>query len=113
MVDAALAELIIGRIALYKARALQDACDAQKLCGIEASAEVGPAQRRADILYARKRRASAHDHHVLCGARLAEAVFDLKPVRARTQLEAGLLASLGHGLGRKHVQHDGKLQYVK
>ena len=37
-----------------------------------------------------------------------EACLKLRPSADR--LEACLLASLGHCLGREHVQHDGKLQ---
>ena len=113
VVDAGPAELIVGGVALYQAGALQNAGDAEKLCRIQAAAEIRAAERGADILNAGQRGASAHDHHVLCRACLREAAFDLEPVRARAQLQAGLPAALGDGLRRQHIEDRRKLQYVE
>ena len=97
MVDTAFAELIIGCVALNKARALQNSGNVKKLYRIEASAEVGTTQRRANILDARKRRTAAHDHHFLGRARFGKAVFHLKPVRTWAELEACLSAAVCDG----------------
>ena len=113
MVDAAFAKLIIGCVALNKARALQNASNVKKLYRIEASAEVGTTQRRANILDARKRRTAAHDHHFLGRARFGKAVFHLKPVRTWAELEACLSAAVCDGLGGKHFEHRRQLKYVK
>ena len=77
MIYAAFAELIIGCVALNKARALQNSGNVKKLYRIEASAEFGTAQRRADILDARQRRAAAHDHHFLGRTRFGQTIFYL------------------------------------
>ena len=113
MVDTAFAELIIGCVALNKARALQNSGNVKKLYRIEASAEVGTTQRRADILDARKRRTAAHDHHFLGRARFGQTIFYLKPVRAWSEAAARFLSAVGNGLGGQHIQHDRQLKYVK
>ena len=113
MVNTRFTYLVVGNVALNESCALKHARDIQKLRRVKAAAEIRAAERRANILYPRQRRASAHDHHFLGSARFAKACLDFKLIPARAQRKTSLLAALGHGFRREHFENNRKLKRIE